>query len=379
MAIFKININTPVYIKVANDGGGTEANALADCNLDISIYTGTYQTSPSLTYQLRKNEVSNNNFVIFEIGELIKDFIEYSFSGSFGNNGLNVWVKTVATPRNTAGTALDAITTNMLAFDGVGYFEDGFTTETQTNNNTTLSLSTFKGSTTKLMSNDTIFRESQEILKIPVLANLSVNSGADTLTGATTVNFKNGSTTISSVTVGTGIDTTNTAIEYATSTTASLTSVDVVTGGSTETIKVEEQTCQKFDNIPVIFVNRFGALQRINFFLKSIESININREEYKANTLTTGATYSINNAQYKTRNITSRENIILNTGYVNDSYNQVIEELLMTPRCWIFKDNKHLPVIPENKQVTFQTSLNDKLANYTINFNFAFDKLNTIR
>lgn len=372
MAIFKVNINTPVYIKVAND-------LLADCNLSISIYSGTYQASPSTTYELRKNEVANNNFVIFEIGELIKDYIDYSFSGTFGNNGLNLWVKTVATPRKTNGDALDAITTNMLAFDGVGYFEDGFTTETQTNSATTLSLSTFKGSVTKLMSNDTIFRESQEILKIPVLANLSVNSGSDTLAGATTVNFKNGSSTVTSVTVGTGIDTTNTAIEYATSNTATLTSVDIVTGGSTETIKVQEQPCEKFTNFPVTFINRFGALQRVNFFLKSIESIDINREDFKANTLSTGATYSVNNAQYKTRNITSRESLTMNTGYVNDSYNQVIEELLMSPRCWILKNNQQLPVIPQNKQVTFKTSLNDRLANYTINFKFAFDKLNTIR
>ena len=371
MAIYKVNINSPVYIKVAH-------GQLANCSLTISIFAGAYQTSPSTTYQLRKNEVADNNFVIFEIGELIKDYITYSFDGTFGNNGLNVWVKTVATP-NDGTTNLDAITTNMLAFDGVGYFEEGFTTETQTNGSTTLSLSSFVGSTSVLMSNNKIFRESQEILKIPVLANLSVNSGADTLTGATTVNFKNGSSTVSSVTVGTGINTTTTAIEYATSTTATLTSVDIVKGGSTETILIEEQKCQKFTNLPVTFVNKFGALQRVNFFLKSIESIDVEREEYKANTLTTGATYSINNHQYKTRNIMSRESITVNTGYVNDSYNQVIEQLLMSPRCWIFKDNQQLPVIPQNKRVAFQTSLNDKLANYTIDFKFAFDKINTIR
>ena len=192
MAIYKININTPVYLKISNTN-------LADCDLTLSIYSGTFQSSPSTTYQLRKNEVANNNFVIFEIGELIKDYIEYSFSGTFGNNGLNLWVKSVATPRNSAGTSLDAITTLMMAFDGYGYFEDGFTTQTQTNSATTLNLNTYVGSTTKLMSNDKIFREAQEILKIPVLANLSVNSGSDTLTGATTVNFKNGATTVSSV------------------------------------------------------------------------------------------------------------------------------------------------------------------------------------
>lgn len=372
MAIYKVNINSPVYLKINNTD-------LADCDLTISIYTGTFQASPSTTYQLRKNEVANNNAVTFEIGELIKDYIDYDFNGSFTDNGVNVWVKTVATPRNAAGTILDAITTLIMAFDGVGYFEDGFDTETQTNGDTTLTLSSYSGSSTILMSNNKIFREESEILKIPVLANLSVNAGADTLTGATTVNFKNGATTVTSVTIGTGIDDTADVIEYATSTTAALTSVDIVSDSGTETISIEQQDCQKYTNYPIVFKNRHGALQRINFFLKSIESLEVQREEYKANTLTTGATYSINNAQYKTRNIMSRESITMNTGYVNDSYNQVIEELLISPVCWIQKDNLNLPVIPQNKRVTYKTSLNDRLSNYTIDFKYAFDRINTIR
>ena len=51
----------------------------------------------------------------------------------------------------------------------------------------------------------------------------------------------------------------------------------------------------------------------------------------------------------------------------------------MSPICWIEKDSQQLPIIPQNRQVTFKTSLNDKLANYTIEFKFAFDKINTIR
>ena len=43
MAIYKVNINSPVYIKVAHA-------SLASCTLTISIYSGTYQTSPSTTY-----------------------------------------------------------------------------------------------------------------------------------------------------------------------------------------------------------------------------------------------------------------------------------------------------------------------------------------
>tara|TARA_R100001443_G_scaffold98667_1_gene105737 strand:+ start:5679 stop:6794 length:1116 start_codon:yes stop_codon:yes gene_type:complete len=371
MAIEKININSPVYLKIEN-------STLASCTLTLAIYTGTFNASPSITYELVKNEVGNNNYVIFEIGELIKDYITYSFSGSFGSNGVNVWVQTTATPNNGSSN-LPAISTIMLAFDGVGYFEDGFTITSSTNSTTTQSLNRFKGSVTKLMSNTKIFRESQEILQIPVLANLSVNSGSDVLAGATTVNFKNGNTTVSSVTVPTGIASSSTAIAYAASTSATLTSVDIVTGGSTETILIEEQPCNKFTNMPIVFVNKLGALQKVNFFLKSVESVAVQREEFKSNTLTTGGTYSVNAHQYKNRNINSRETIILNTGYVDDSYNLVIEEILTSNRCWLFKDNSYLPIVPQDSGVTFQTSLNDRLANYTMTFKYAFDKINTIR
>ena len=176
MAIEKININSPVYLKVENTN-------LASCKLTIAIYSGAFNASPTTTYELIKNEVANNNYVIFEIGELIKDYIAYSFSGTFGSNGVNVWVQTTATPirSNPADGALDAITTIMLAFDGVGYFEEGFDITQTTNSATTQNLTRHKGSLKTLMSNTTIFREFQEVLYIPVLANLSVNSGSDTL------------------------------------------------------------------------------------------------------------------------------------------------------------------------------------------------------
>jgi hypothetical protein len=374
MAIEKININSPVYLKIENTN-------LASCNLTLAIYSGAFNASPSTTYELVKNEVGNNNYVIFEIGELIKDYIAYSFSGTFGSNGVNVWVQTTATPvrANPSDGALDAISSIYLAFDGVGYFEEGFDITSSSNSATTQTLTRHKGSVTKLISNTKIFRETQEVLYIPVLANLSVNSGSDTLTGATTVNFKNGSSTVSSVTVSTGVSNSNSAIEYATSTTATLTSVDIVTGGSTETIEIEEQPCNRFTNLPIVFVNKSGALQKVNFFLKSIESVNVQKDEFKSSTLTTGATYSINNHQYRNRNINSRETIILNTGYVDDSYNQVIEQILTSKRCWIFQNNQYLPVIPQDQNVTFKTSLNDRLANYTMTFKYAFDKINTIR
>jgi hypothetical protein len=381
MAIQKVNINTPIYIKIAN-------STLASCQLTIAIYTGAFQTSPTTTYTLRKNEVADNNYVIFEIGELIKDYIDYDFSGTFGNNGINLWVQTTATPFNSSNTALDAITTIMMAFDGYGYFEDGFTTVSTTNSATTQTLNAFKGDSFLLMSNSKIIRKTSELLKIPVVANLSVNSGSDTYTGATTVTFKNGASTVSSVTIATGVANTSGMIEYATSTTATITSVEVASSLKTTTLEVIEDTCKKFDNVEVYFINKQGAIQRANFFLKSTQTLNVTKETFKSNTLTTAANYSKNNHQYKTRNINSRQSITINSGYVPDDFNQLIEEIYVSSRVWINGTAiggdantrpQYYPVIVESKSVTFQTSLNDRLANYELQLIYAYDRINTIR
>ena len=60
-------------------------------------------------------------------------------------------------------------------------------------------------------------------------------------------------------------------------------------------------------------------------------------------------------------------------------YQQNIEELFLTENVWIRYENKTLPIIPKTKSLAFKTSLNDKLINYTIEFEFAFTKINSVR
>jgi hypothetical protein len=42
-------------------------------------------------------------------------------------------------------------------------------------------------------------------------------------------------------------------------------------------------------------------------------------------------------------------------------------------------EERVIPVIPQTKSITYKTSVNDKLANYTVDFEHAFDKINNIR
>ena len=59
--------------------------------------------------------------------------------------------------------------------------------------------------------------------------------------------------------------------------------------------------------------------------------------------------------------------------------NQTIEELFFTENVWIRYEGKTLPIIPKTKSLQYKTSLNDKLINYTVDFDFAFDKINNVR
>ena len=152
---------------------------------------------------------------------------------------------------------------------------------------------------------------------------------------------------------------------------------------STDVIKIKTFECSKYEPIKVTFVNKFGALQDIYFSLKSIESLNTTGETYKANAFNfntlTYDTYKPQVAQY---NKMGKESITLNTDYISEEYNEVIKQLMMSEQVWITKltdTEEVLAVIPKTQNVTYKTSLNDRLVQYTIDFEYAFDKINTVR
>jgi hypothetical protein len=68
---------------------------------------------------------------------------------------------------------------------------------------------------------------------------------------------------------------------------------------------------------------------------------------------------------------------------LNEDYNEVIEQLMISEKTWMTRiiDNEQLvlPIVPSTKSITYKTSVNDRLIQYTIGFDMAFDKINNIR
>ena len=367
--------------------------------MSLYIYTGILTTNKpaSAQYTITKTPIGSNNFVVFEVGELVRDYLDIEFNGEYDSQ--TVWVESDITITKS-DTSTEPDNTNYIAFDGYGYFEDGINPEL---------------SKTYLQSNYKVFRLDDQNVRIPVFTE-DTDSVSFLYKGevkrvqpipsiGVDVNNTNGQ--IEYITVS-GSDNTDTykervladggTLEDNSLLDAFLESVDIGlvdelyinSDSGTQVIKIVTEPCSKYEPYKVTFINKFGALQDMYFSLKSVESLNTTGETYKANVVDfsslTYATYKPQVAQY---NKLGKESITLNTNYLSEDYNEVIKQLMMSEQVWLTRLDNPAPdsnnletvlaVIPKTQSVTYKTSLNDRLVQYTVDFDYAFDKINTVR
>jgi hypothetical protein len=59
--------------------------------------------------------------------------------------------------------------------------------------------------------------------------------------------------------------------------------------------------------------------------------------------------------------------------------NEPMKQLMLSEQMWATIDNNVIPINITNSDFTYKTSVNDKLINYTMEFEYAFDAINNIR
>ena len=154
-----------------------------------------------------------------------------------------------------------------------------------------------------------------------------------------------------------------------------------------QVITLEEIACTKFTPFRVIFYNRFGALQDIIFSKKSIKQLEVDFDRFKRSTINFNEStfnYDTYKAQKQRIDIQGTESITLNTDFLDEDISNPIQELLVSQQIWIDENIANTqtsisPVIIKTSNVEFKTSVNNKVVNYTIDFEFANDKIQDIR
>jgi hypothetical protein len=321
--------------------------------LSLYIYDGTSgsQSSSNLRYTLAKQRIAGQSNILFEISDLVRDYIDHDFNNDYTSSAKWVTASTqLFDPDGNEFASGSPVVNHYVALDGYGYFEEGINPQ---------------GSDNALISVDRIYLPENTTGKFPILAS---GVGKVTIDSTDTQITDNGNS--------------NQKIQYLTipSTATSIKVYDTDDTTLLKTVTIDRICEPKYTSYKVTFVNKHGAYEDIYFFKKSVESMNVSDEKYKVNTIdTANVTYATYKGQENRYNVDARKSVSLNTGFVDEGFNEAIEELLLSENVWIRWENKTLPVIPKTKSMTYKTGLNDKIINYTVDFEFAFSKINNIR
>ena len=144
-------------------------------------------------------------------------------------------------------------------------------------------------------------------------------------------------------------------------------------------VTIKRYGCSKYDAIKCVFVNKFGVPQELYFFTKNMETTDSSRESYKSNVISSTGTVDTNKHQSRSYHVQGSTKYTLNTGFVGEEYNEFIRELMLSEQVWIHFDSVVRPVTPLTSSVQFRTSLNDKLVQYTVEFEQANDLIANVR
>jgi hypothetical protein len=347
----KINIRSPYFINHT-------ATNLTSTTLEIVIYFGIANTSFG-TPQYTLVSTAINDKVNFEVSELIKDYIDTEFNGTFPSTPVDIKESTTIfvdyriTETTTSGTTVLTPVYGVRAFYGYGYFEDGANPNFD--------------NVFYLQTNNRILKNISSTVTIPVDNTI-----------ATRVDWLYQLATVSSVVLTPETKIEN-QISYITNTgNFNVDEVAIITSSKTLFVAIDSYEKCKYTPIKLTFINKYGAYQEIWMFANSILSMNTTEERYKSNILTNG-TYNTYDPQIKVLTKNANQTLKLNSDYYPESYNEIFRQLFLSEKVWIKYLGNTLGVNIENKQITYKTSLTDSLINYTIDVSFAFDTINNIR
>ena len=374
-----LNLRSPIII---NSSLANTAYAL----LDITIWSGSVTSPPSTAqYNLRKN--NTGTYLNFEISELVRDYIDITFDGNY--NSQAVWVKTVHNVFSaTSTTPLYSNTATQLAFDGYWYFEEAQVA--------TPSL---------LISNRELFVLEDNTFRVPIYASNNptvvfykdgevvasevVSGGSDS---ATTIKYVsiygdnfNYDTFQERVVETGGTFEDNYCIEsfFDKFSIGAVDKITVSDSSGIETIKVNVIEECKYEPKKVTFINKFGALQDMYFFKKAVEQMTVEKESYKSNIISSTGTYNSYNHVNRNFNVIGNESVTLSSGFLSEEYNEVFKQMMLSEKVWVTNiletGEQVLPINVKTSDITYKTSLNNKLVEYTIEFDKSFDTINNIR
>ena len=321
-----INTRSPFYVQYAS----TEASV----SLDLTVWTGTISSKPSVSYEMSKEPTSGA--ATFEIAELIRDYINHN-----SNTAGRVWVE-VKTYDGVAAT----VTNTYLATEGYTLYSEGM------QHDGTISTVTGYALPEESAFNYRMLLPENTAGVVSSLVYTATNAGTD--------------------------DTAN-QITYATVGTAT-SQIQKTENAVTYTVVIDRLPCSKYDVAKLRYVNKFGGFSDFYFSLKSMETLSTSSDSFLRSLSDFSSLSNGNGLHANRKRITgSRQSFRLNTDFINEYYVKQLEELFLSEYVWLTYDGDTIPVNIQSNTLEKKKHVNDKLIQYEFSVETAAEYLNMVR
>lgn len=327
--------------------------------LELFIWNGTGAAPASPTYSLSKKVPSINNVTTYyNISPFLREFFDFTQSSST-TSGANVLTNQYAYCNITYKSyyTLDGVETLLStvtdkAFDGFGYFEDSYN---WAGNNILLSA----------IPNRSYYDCETDLSEVGTVTITTTTNWAVRYTNLSTGNQQ-------------GFSLSNNSVVNVRKIWIGWLSVgnkfEILLNNVVQATFYFIPQCEcKYEVYKIDFVNRYGAWQREFFYKASTENIEITNNQFKLNP-TIFPAYQLDEGQIKTFNTNAKRTYKLNTGWVEENYKQTIQELMLSE---VIRVNG-LPATLKTKSVEKFKSINTKTINYQMEFEMAYDVINSI-
>lgn len=348
--------------------------------VDLFVYTGTLTTDKPTDPNFRLQSSahlndSGNKYAEVDIAELARDYVSvtYDFTATDPTNA--VWVEYDLYYADSGALSLTFDSSVQLTgINGYGYFEDGYNPDP---------------TDTVFISTDYVIVPTGDSALIPILQDyvtqwelydtgtISPSGLIETVTApATTENTAN------------VIDYVDTASTFGTPT---FIRFSFSGGRGDKDIRIVYlDECEK-DAIEGAFVNRFGAIQHFYLFGRADRTFTTNETSFKSNLLDGEGSYDTKKHQTAILNKNGKTMISINTGWYPEDMNGIWKEMMLSETVWLNLPSKFLdfnafkdlvvtaPVMVKSAAIKYKTRLRDKLIRYDFTFEFAADRINTVR
>jgi hypothetical protein len=134
-----------------------------------------------------------------------------------------------------------------------------------------------------------------------------------------------------------------------------------------------ESVCEtKYTPVICTFINRFGGWQYLTFFKANQQGIDVKSKDY--NLLPSSIDYNPLQGQKQRFNFQGTQKIKCNTGWVDENYSELIQDLLLSQV--VLLDNK--PAIVKSQSFDIKTHLKDRNINYEVEFEYNYGLINDV-